>query len=121
MLKKISAALLLVIALLVPSSTITTTAEAAAPYPGNTFTHHSPDQGYNAPFRLYCHNGAVINLYEGEWSKTKCGSVSHVSLYAGQKMLCYEQNGNVRWFYPGVTLVHEGAFSKDYRCTMQLQ
>lgn len=128
--KAIAATMLLLAALLLPAASATAvavpgevirpTSLKAVPYPGNVIRHHNPDAGYNAPFTLYCHDGKVISLPEGGWSKLKCASVWAVSLGTGQQMLCYEGNGQARYFYPGVTVVHEGAWSKEYDCTMQV-
>ena len=121
--KKIALILGVVAALIASLAVFTVTTSpsqaAANRWPGGQVIHHSPDNGYDAPWSIYCHDGRDFSLHEGQWSRTLCPDVYQISVRAGYVLLCGNGSfyGERRYFYPGVHIISRTA---DWRCVHQV-
>lgn len=86
-------------------------------WPGAEFSHID-DEGFDDPWSMYCYNGGVFHLYEGQWSKNQCADVTHISVLAGRQVVCWDRTGDRRVFPPGVHYISGG--STYLRCVHQL-
>jgi len=96
-----------------------TVAERKKGYPGGTMLHMDPDEGFDDPWSIYCDNGNVFRLAEGQYSKfAYCADVNHFSVLADNALLCDDGGigANRRYYYGGVHAIGNYA---DKRCWHQ--
>lgn len=86
-------------------------------WPGAEVSHIT-DDGFDDPWSMYCYNGLVFHLYEGQWSKNQCADVTHISVLAGRQVVCWDRTGDRRVYPPGVHYISGG--TTYLRCVHQL-
>lgn len=91
--------------------------KAAPRWPGAEMSHIT-DDGFDDPWSVYCYDGRVFSLYEGQWSKNQCPDVYQISVLSGRQVVCWDRTGDRRVYGPGV---HYIAGATTYlRCVHQL-
>lgn len=117
--RKIITALAVILSVVLLSTV--STAPAHAGYSDSFMWHQSPDEGFDDPITVYCENGLVVHLAEGEYSKyNRCGAVAFISVLAGRRVKCDNHAAGVgtRYYYPGVHKVENQYL--ELRCVHQL-